>query len=133
VKPFTATFAAIATRSLPTRGKPLIRPPLAFGDTGAYRVRVAERDVAERAHGHIFGPRPRWIDLVIGGEAMPSVEDALQTQIANIERSSGRTMTEWRVLAQERGLAKHGEIVAWLKAETRHDPRQCQTASPSRC
>lgn len=48
---------------------------------------------------------------------MPSVEDALRTQIANIERSSGRTVAEWRTLAQERGLAKHGEIVAWLKAE----------------
>jgi hypothetical protein len=48
---------------------------------------------------------------------MPTVEEQLRTQIANIERSSGRTMAEWRALARERGLAKHGQIVAWLKAE----------------
>jgi predicted transport protein len=48
---------------------------------------------------------------------MPTVEEQLQTQIANIERSSGRTMAEWRTEAAARGLAKHGQIVAWLKTE----------------
>jgi hypothetical protein len=48
---------------------------------------------------------------------MATVDDALRTQIANIEASSGRTMGEWRILAQERGLAKHGAIMAWLKGE----------------
>lgn len=48
---------------------------------------------------------------------MPSVEDALRTQIANIEASSGRTMAEWRALARQRGLGKHGEILGWLKTE----------------
>jgi len=48
---------------------------------------------------------------------MPSPEDALRTQIANIEASSGRTMAEWGALAHERGLTKHGQILAWLKTE----------------
>jgi hypothetical protein len=48
---------------------------------------------------------------------MPTVEEQLQTQISNIERSSGRTMAEWRALVRERGLTKHGEILAWLKGE----------------
>jgi hypothetical protein len=48
---------------------------------------------------------------------MPTVEEQLQTQIANIERSSGRTMAEWRTEAVARGLTKHGQVVAWLKTE----------------
>ena len=48
---------------------------------------------------------------------MPSVEEQLQTQISNIERSSGRTMAEWRAEAAARGLAKHGQILAWLKTD----------------
>jgi len=42
---------------------------------------------------------------------MPTVEKQLQTQIANIERSSGLTMAEWRTQAAARGLTKHGQIV----------------------
>jgi hypothetical protein len=48
---------------------------------------------------------------------MPTVEQGLATQIANIERTSGRTMAEWRTAIRERGLSKHGEIVAWLKED----------------
>ena len=48
---------------------------------------------------------------------MPTVDEQVATQIANIERSSGKTMAEWRVEIQARGLTKHGEIVTWLKAE----------------
>jgi len=48
---------------------------------------------------------------------MVTVEEGLKTQIANIERASGRTMAQWRAAIRERGLAKHGEIVAWLKSE----------------
>jgi Domain of unknown function (DUF4287)/Domain of unknown function (DUF5655) len=48
---------------------------------------------------------------------MASVEDGLRTQIANIERSSGKTMAEWRAAVHERGLARHGEILALLKTE----------------
>jgi predicted transport protein len=48
---------------------------------------------------------------------MPSVEDATRTQIANIERSTGRSLAEWVVLIRASGLGKHGEMVAWLKAE----------------
>lgn len=48
---------------------------------------------------------------------MPSVEEQLQTQISNIERSSGRTTAEWRLEAAARGLVKHGQILAWLKTE----------------
>jgi hypothetical protein len=48
---------------------------------------------------------------------MPSVDEALQTQVRNIERQSGHSMAEWTALIRERGLTKHGEILAWLKAE----------------
>jgi hypothetical protein len=48
---------------------------------------------------------------------MPSVEDATRTQIANIERSTGRSLAEWIALIRASGLEKHGAIVAMLKAE----------------
>jgi hypothetical protein len=49
---------------------------------------------------------------------MPTVEEQIQTQIRNIEQSSGKSMAEWRVAIEATGLTKHAEIVAWLK--TRH-------------
>ncbi len=48
---------------------------------------------------------------------MPSVESALQTQIRNIEASSGRSMAAWTELIRATRLTKHGEILAWLKTE----------------
>lgn len=48
---------------------------------------------------------------------MSSVEDATQTQVANIERSTGRSLTEWIALIRASGLEKHGEMVSMLKSE----------------
>jgi hypothetical protein len=48
---------------------------------------------------------------------MPTVDEQLQTQIRNIEASSGRTMAQWRAAVRDKGLGKHGAIVAWLKSE----------------
>ena len=48
---------------------------------------------------------------------MATVDDATRTQIANIERRTGRSMDELVAMVAASGLQKHGEIVAWLKAE----------------
>lgn len=48
---------------------------------------------------------------------MGRVDDALQTQIRNIEARSGKTMTEWARVIAASGLGKHGEIVAFLKTK----------------
>ena len=48
---------------------------------------------------------------------MPDPDEAIRTQIRNIETSSGRSMDEWMVLVGASGLTKHGEIVAWLKSQ----------------
>ena len=48
---------------------------------------------------------------------MATVADATRTQIANIERRTGRSMDELVAMVAASGLQKHGEIVAWLKAE----------------
>jgi hypothetical protein len=48
---------------------------------------------------------------------MPSVDDALRTQIANIEAQSGQSMAQWRDVISQAGLTKHGAIVSWLKAD----------------
>lgn len=48
---------------------------------------------------------------------MSSVEDATQTQIANIERTTGRSLDEWVALIRASGLQKHGEVVSMLKAQ----------------
>jgi hypothetical protein len=48
---------------------------------------------------------------------MPDLDAATQTQISNLEASSGRSMDEWVALVGSSGLEKHGQIVAWLKSE----------------
>lgn len=48
---------------------------------------------------------------------MATVDDAIQTQIRNIEQSTGRSMAEWGTLVSASGKSKHGEVLAWLKAE----------------
>src|ERR1700728_5181617 len=48
---------------------------------------------------------------------MASVQDAIATMARNIEVQTGRSVTDWVSLARATGLAKHREIVKWLKAE----------------
>jgi len=48
---------------------------------------------------------------------MASVQDAIATMAKNIETQTGKSVTDWVALARATGLAKHGEILKWLKAE----------------
>jgi hypothetical protein len=48
---------------------------------------------------------------------MSSLDDQIRTQIRNIEAATGRSMADWTALVGASGRSKHGEIVAWLKAE----------------
>jgi hypothetical protein len=48
---------------------------------------------------------------------MSSVDDAVRTQIANLERRSGHSLDELVAMVKASGLEKHGQIVAWLKSE----------------
>ncbi len=41
----------------------------------------------------------------------------MQTYLENARLKTGKSPDELRVLAQAKGLVKHGEIMAWLKAE----------------
>lgn len=45
------------------------------------------------------------------------VDKALATQLANIEKRSGKTLAELAAILAGSGLSKHGELVALLKAE----------------
>jgi hypothetical protein len=42
---------------------------------------------------------------------------AEESQWRNLEQQTGRSQAQWIELTQAKGLAKHGEIVAWLKQE----------------
>jgi hypothetical protein len=42
---------------------------------------------------------------------------AEESQWRNLEQQTGRSKAQWIALTQARGLAKHGETVAWLKQE----------------
>ena len=42
---------------------------------------------------------------------------AEDTQWRNIEAQTSKTRAQWLKLAQAKGFAKHGELLAWLKAE----------------
>jgi Domain of unknown function (DUF4287)/Domain of unknown function (DUF5655) len=46
-----------------------------------------------------------------------TVDEALQSQIRNIEKTYGRSIDEWIALIRASGLERHGQIVAWLKSE----------------
>src|SRR5947207_15692249 len=48
---------------------------------------------------------------------MPTVEDGLRTQLANIETKYGRPIEAWVEVIRASGLTRHGQIVAWLKGE----------------
>lgn len=48
---------------------------------------------------------------------MATLDDAVQTQIRNIETATGRSMDDWVALVRVSGREKHGEIMAWLKSE----------------
>ncbi len=48
---------------------------------------------------------------------MPDLDEAVRTQIRNIETSTGRSMDDWAALVRSSGRAKHGEIMTWLKGE----------------
>ena len=48
---------------------------------------------------------------------MAKIEDAVATFERNIEAKTGRSVADWAALTAAQGLAKHGQMVAWLKAE----------------
>lgn len=48
---------------------------------------------------------------------MATIDDAIKSQLRNIERTTGRSAEAWVTLAKANGKERHGEIVAWLKAE----------------
>jgi hypothetical protein len=48
---------------------------------------------------------------------MADQEKALATQLANIEKRTGKTLDELAKIIAESGLSKHGELVAMLKSD----------------
>lgn len=48
---------------------------------------------------------------------MGKVEDATATMIANLQAKTGKTMEAWVKLVQAEKLAKHGEMVTFLKSK----------------
>lgn len=48
---------------------------------------------------------------------MASVQDAIATFERNIQAQTGRSVAAWADLIRAEGLAKHGQMVAWLKGE----------------
>ncbi len=44
-----------------------------------------------------------------------SIDKAIQTQIANIEKNTGKTLQQWIDIVNKSGFTKHGELVIFLK------------------
>ena len=44
-----------------------------------------------------------------------SIDKAVQTQIANIEKSTGKKLEDWITIVNKSGFTKHGELVGFLK------------------
>ena len=70
---------------------------------------------------------------------MAGMSDAVATFERNIEAQTGRSVAAWVEAVQSAGLARHGEMVAWLKAEhgvshshANHVAKQATTAAAPR-
>tara|TARA_R110002126_G_scaffold54341_14_gene147185 strand:- start:1820 stop:2383 length:564 start_codon:yes stop_codon:yes gene_type:complete len=48
---------------------------------------------------------------------MTDITTAEQSQWRNLEQSSGKSQAEWLALANSKNVAKHSELVNWLKSE----------------
>ena len=48
---------------------------------------------------------------------MSTVDEQIANQVANIEKTTGRTIAEWIEIVRASGIEKHGQAVAMLKAE----------------
>ena len=48
---------------------------------------------------------------------MSTVDEALQTQIRNIEEKYGKSLAEWIALISDSGITKHTEIITMLKSQ----------------
>jgi hypothetical protein len=48
---------------------------------------------------------------------MSTIDEALQTQVRNIEEKYGKSLAEWMVLIRDSGITKHTEIIAMLKSQ----------------
>jgi hypothetical protein len=48
---------------------------------------------------------------------MNSPDKALQTMIDNMPEKTGKSLDEWKIVLNEKGFEKHGEIVKFLKSE----------------
>lgn len=46
-----------------------------------------------------------------------SPDDAMATMVANLKEKTGKTLDQWVKIAGGAGLAKHGEIVSFLKSK----------------
>ncbi|MCO6478756.1 MAG: DUF4287 domain-containing protein [Phaeodactylibacter sp.] len=45
------------------------------------------------------------------------MDQATKTMIANLEKNTGKTLSEWVAVVNSSGFAKHGEIIKFLKSE----------------
>jgi hypothetical protein len=48
---------------------------------------------------------------------MSSIDKAIETQLANIEKRTGKTLAQLAAIIKKSGLEKHGEMVAMLKKD----------------
>ena len=48
---------------------------------------------------------------------MASIEEQIASQIANIERTTGRSLADWMEIVRASGLEKHSQALAMLKTE----------------
>lgn len=48
---------------------------------------------------------------------MAEISSVMQSYLDNIQAKTGKTLDDFMVMAKEKGLAKHGEILSWLKGD----------------
>jgi hypothetical protein len=63
---------------------------------------------------------------------VPTVEDGIQAQLRNIEKTYDRTIDELVAVVVDSGLAKHSEVVSMLCVPFAGRLRAAETFTPSR-
>src|SRR5690606_16171382 len=48
---------------------------------------------------------------------MATIPSGMQSYLDTVQKNTGKTWEDFKALAQEKGLTKHGELVAWLKSD----------------
>ena len=102
------SYTAVEARGVPSAREHPVHPGLDDGIHAADAVQCTPLD--------LVNGKTRTTHPTTGAHAM-DIDKALATQLANIEKRTGKSLDALSAIVRDSGLAKHGELVAMLKRD----------------